>query len=78
MPTLETSNFNIEKFYLSEALISLVFGVAMSPHGADFIRPLEYTDSIENLNSATLYFSRLVLGVQLVLAGVQLPSVTSN
>ncbi|QSZ32776.1 hypothetical protein DSL72_002355 [Monilinia vaccinii-corymbosi] len=63
-----------EKFYLSEALISLLFGVAMSPHAADFIRPLDYTGSIANLNSATLYFSRLVLGVQLVLAGVQLPS----
>ncbi|KAF7859610.1 hypothetical protein EAF04_008689 [Stromatinia cepivora] len=63
-----------EKFYLSEALISLVFGVAMSPHAADFVRPLDYTGSVANLNTATLYFSRLVLGVQLVLAGVQLPS----
>ncbi|ESZ95706.1 Na/H antiporter [Sclerotinia borealis F-4128] len=63
-----------EKFYLSEALISLVFGVAMSPHAANFVRPLDYAGSIENLNTITLYFSRLVLGVQLVLAGVQLPS----
>jgi NhaP-type Na+/H+ or K+/H+ antiporter len=38
------------------------------------VKPLEYTGSQENLNAATLYFSRLVLGVQLVLAGVQLPS----
>lgn len=30
--------------------------------------------SQENLDYVTLYFSRLVLGVQLVLAGVQLPS----
>ncbi len=35
---------------------------------------MEYTGSQENLNAATLYFTRLVLGVQLVLAGVQLPS----
>lgn len=55
-------------------MISLLFGVAMSPHGADFVRPLEYTGSMRNLNTTTLYFSRLVLGIQLVLAGVQLPS----
>jgi sodium/hydrogen antiporter len=49
-------------------------GVAFSPPAANLIRPLEYTGSQENLNTVTLYFSRLVLGVQLVLAGVQLPS----
>ncbi|CAK7271474.1 hypothetical protein SEPCBS119000_004626 [Sporothrix epigloea] len=63
-----------EKFYLSEALISLLAGVAFSPSAANFIRPLEYTGSQANLDATTLYFSRLVLGVQLVLAGVQLPS----
>lgn len=31
-------------------------------------------DCSDNLDSITLNFSRLVLGVQLVLAGVQLPS----
>lgn len=55
-------------------MISLLFGVAMSPHAADFVRPLDYTGSLANLNATTLDFSRLVLGVQLVLAGVQLPS----
>ncbi|KAI1842748.1 hypothetical protein JX265_005074 [Neoarthrinium moseri] len=64
-----------EKFYMSEALISLLAGVTFSPHAANLIRPLEYAlGSEENLNYITLYFSRLVLGVQLVLAGVQLPS----
>ncbi|KUJ09193.1 uncharacterized protein LY89DRAFT_629065 [Mollisia scopiformis] len=63
-----------EKFYLSEALISLVAGVIFSPHATNFVKPLEYTGSQANLDSVTLYFSRLVLGVQLVLAGVQLPS----
>lgn len=33
-----------------------------------------YSGSQESLDSIILYFSRLVLGVQLVLAGVQLPS----
>ncbi|KAG9246110.1 Sodium/hydrogen exchanger family-domain-containing protein [Calycina marina] len=64
-----------EKFYLSEALISLLAGVTFSPHAANFIRPLQYTSGSQaDLDSVTLYFSRLVLGVQLVLAGVQLPS----
>lgn len=63
-----------ENFYLSEALISLLAGVAFSPHAANFVRPLDYAGSEENLNAITLYFTRLVLGVQLVLAGVQLPS----
>ena len=56
-------------------VISLLAGVAFSPSGAGFIRPLDYADgSAENVQAITLYFSRLVLGVQLVLAGVQLPS----
>lgn len=63
-----------ENFYLSEALISLLAGVAFSPHGGNLIRPLDYVGSQAGLDTSILYFSRLVLGVQLVLAGVQLPS----
>ncbi|KAI0025736.1 Sodium/hydrogen exchanger family-domain-containing protein [Xylariomycetidae sp. FL0641] len=63
-----------ENFYLSEALISLLAGITFSPHAANFIRPMEYAGSAEALDEVTLYFTRLVLGVQLVLAGVQLPS----
>ena len=49
-------------------------GVTFS-HGTGFIRPLDYAaGSQEDLSAITLYFTRLVLGVQLVLAGVQLPS----
>jgi NhaP-type Na+/H+ or K+/H+ antiporter len=55
-------------------VISLIAGVIFSPHATNFVKPLEYTGSQANLNAVTLYFSRLVLGVQLVLAGVQLPS----
>lgn len=62
-----------ERFYLSEALISLLVGVAFS-HGANWLHPYEYAlGAEENIDLITLYFSRLVLGVQLVLAGVQLP-----
>ncbi len=64
-----------EKFYLSEALISTFAGLVFSPHACNFIRPLQYANGNElDLETITLYFSRLVLGVQLVLAGVQLPS----
>ncbi|KAF5857841.1 hypothetical protein ETB97_005215 [Aspergillus alliaceus] len=73
-----------ENYYLSEALISLLVGTAFGPNGANFIRPKDYAEcnqkgvsAIEcrdNLNAITFNFSRLVLGVQLVLAGVQLPS----
>ncbi|KAF2854945.1 hypothetical protein T440DRAFT_440646 [Plenodomus tracheiphilus IPT5] len=64
-----------EKFYLSEALISLVAGVVFSPHATNLLRPEEYAlQDPEIVETITLYFTRLVLGVQLVLAGVQLPS----
>ncbi|KAF2746702.1 hypothetical protein M011DRAFT_477928 [Sporormia fimetaria CBS 119925] len=63
-----------ETFYLSEPLISLVAGVVFSPHAANLIRPFEYAQGHEEtLEVITLYFTRLVLGVQLVLAGIQLP-----
>lgn len=56
------------------AVISLLAGVVFSPHAANFIRPKDYAlGSEENLEEITLYFTRLVLGVQLLLAGVQLP-----
>jgi len=57
------------------AVVSLVAGLIFSPHAANFIKPLEYAGgSVVNLDTITLYFTRLVLGVQLVLAGIQLPS----
>lgn len=56
-------------------MISLVAGLVFSPHATNLLRPEEYAQhSVETLDTITLYFARLVLGVQLVLAGVQLPS----
>lgn len=56
-------------------MISLIAGLIFSPHATNLIRPEEYAlHSVETLETITLYFTRLVLGVQLVLAGVQLPS----
>ncbi|KAK8191189.1 Sodium/hydrogen exchanger family-domain-containing protein [Phyllosticta capitalensis] len=64
-----------EKFYLSEALISTIAGIIFGPNAANFLRPSDYAlGSDETLHTINLYFTRLVLGVQLVLAGVQLPS----
>ncbi|KAL6415595.1 sodium/hydrogen exchanger family protein [Ilyonectria robusta] len=63
-----------ENLYLSEALVSLLAGVAFSPAGANFIRPLDYAGNSKDVEAITLNFTRLVLGVQLVIAGVQLPS----
>ena len=56
-------------------VISLVAGLIFSPHATNLLRPEEYAlHNAETLETITLYFTRLVLGVQLVLAGVQLPS----
>ena len=56
-------------------VIALLFGVIFSPHALDWIRPSSYTKGSDiDVEYITLYFSRLVLGVQLVVAGVQLPS----
>jgi NhaP-type Na+/H+ or K+/H+ antiporter len=33
-----------EKFYLSEALISSIFGVIFGPHVANLIKPLDYAN----------------------------------
>jgi len=68
-PRLSYSNSHI---YI---VIALLVGIALGPHGANLIRPLSYAEGgkEENLDAINLAFARLVLGVQLVLAGVQLP-----
>ncbi|KAK9390013.1 Cation/H+ exchanger [Lipomyces mesembrius] len=88
MPTLAINNFNLictllggfvilfglvsylvrEKMYISEALPSLLFGTIFK--GAGLFRPSLYGTTTQDI---TREFTRLVLGVQLVLAGVQLP-----
>lgn len=64
-------------------VIALLAGVTFGPKGTNFIRPGDYaqchrsgvsaSECHETLDTITLNFSRLVLGVQLVLAGIQLP-----
>ncbi|KAL8691237.1 MAG: hypothetical protein Q9218_003495 [Villophora microphyllina] len=60
---------------LTASVISLFGGIIFSPHAINWIRPLDYArGSEQDLESITLTFSRLVLDVQLVIAGIQLPS----
>ena len=62
-------------YQLTVQVISLLAGLVFSPNAANIIKPLDYAlGDPATLETITLYFSRLVLGVQLVLAGVQLPS----
>lgn len=58
-----------------QQVISLIAGVTFSTHAIGLINPLDYAQgSHKSLDDITHSFTRLVLGVQLVLAGVQLPS----
>lgn len=60
--------------FLQNAVISLLVGTLLSQF-VPIIHPSQYGCHGDNdIDSITLGFSRLVLGVQLALAGVQLPS----
>ncbi|KAF2267454.1 Na/H antiporter [Lojkania enalia] len=63
-----------ERWYLTEPVVALWTGLLLSPYGLNLIRPLEYSGSNEGVAMTTLCFTRLVLGIQLVIAGIQLPS----
>lgn len=89
-PEIDASNFNIilalfggfacvlglmshtvkDRLFISETLVALLIGIALGPLAGSLIRPDEYG----NVDTITLAFARLVLGIQLVLAGIQLPS----
>ena len=57
-----------------QIVISTITGALFSPFVAGLIEPLEYANgSQETLDTITHYLTRIVLGVQLVLAGIQLP-----
>ncbi|EEQ32521.1 Na+/H+ antiporter [Microsporum canis CBS 113480] len=74
MPTLAVTNFNVVCATLG-GFITL-FGLVSYLFKEQFYLSEAYyaLGNREALDDITLYFSRLVLGVQLVLAGVQLPS----
>ncbi|KOC14707.1 hypothetical protein AFLA70_786g000141, partial [Aspergillus flavus AF70] len=72
------SYFVKENYYLSEEFISLLVGTAFGPNGANYAecnqQGVSAIECRDHLDVITLNLSRLVLGAQLVHAGVQLPS----
>ncbi|KAK9467783.1 Sodium/hydrogen exchanger family-domain-containing protein [Lipomyces arxii] len=89
MPTIAKSNFNLvcsllggfallfafvsylvkDKLFISEPLPSLIFGAIF--RGAGLFRPEQYGSDPEVI---TREFTRVVLGAQLILAGIELPA----
>ncbi|KAL4893611.1 Cation/H+ exchanger [Aspergillus ambiguus] len=62
-----------ERCYLSDALISFLLGVLLGPV-CGLVDPFRLAQhDTQNIDRITLAFSRLVLGVQLVIVGIQLP-----
>lgn len=62
-------------WYLGEALPAVVVGIALGQVGARWIDPRAwgFDDGQEQQNAITLGLCRIVIGVQLVIAGFQLP-----
>ncbi|EAU37363.1 predicted protein [Aspergillus terreus NIH2624] len=62
-----------ERCYLSDALISFILGVLLGPV-TGLVDPMRLAQNdVGNIDRITSAFSRLVLGVQLVIVGIQLP-----
>ncbi|KAL5364459.1 Cation/H+ exchanger [Aspergillus floccosus] len=62
-----------ERCYLSDALISFILGVLLGP-ATGLVDPMRLAQNdAGNIDRITSAFSRLVLGVQLVIVGIQLP-----
>lgn len=74
MPVAPLQRRNETDKWARTTVLAFAAGIAFSQHGTHWVIPLDYTHTLENLNTTTLNFTRLVLGVQLVLAGIQLPS----
>ena len=69
------SFFLKESLFISEPLVAVAAGVILSPYALNLARPIELAGgSQQAVETATLCFTRLVLGVQVAIAGVQLPS----
>ncbi|KAH8555565.1 Sodium/hydrogen exchanger family-domain-containing protein [Umbelopsis sp. PMI_123] len=63
------SGFVKQRLYVSEAFIATAIGVAFGPLGANWFTP----DSWGNEENITREFSRLVIAIQVMAAGVALP-----
>ncbi|KAI9296630.1 hypothetical protein K502DRAFT_314157 [Neoconidiobolus thromboides FSU 785] len=58
-----------EKLFLSEALVAFVFGIIVGPKALNFFDPLSWPEH----QTVTLEFSRIVIAIQVMAAGVYLP-----
>ncbi|KAF9120760.1 hypothetical protein BGW39_011114 [Mortierella sp. 14UC] len=63
------SLFVKEKLFISEAFVSTVFGIIIGPYAIGIFDPTRW----EEYDSVTLEFTRIVIAVQVMAAGVSLP-----
>ncbi|KAK5829337.1 Sodium/hydrogen exchanger family-domain-containing protein [Linnemannia elongata] len=63
------SLFVKEKLFISEAFVSTVFGIIIGPYAIGIFDPTGW----EKYDSVTLEFTRIVIAVQVMAAGVSLP-----
>ncbi|SPO04171.1 related to Na+/H+-exchanging protein [Cephalotrichum gorgonifer] len=62
-------------WYLGEALPSVIVGIALGPVGANFIHVDRWvTGSQPQISALTLGIVRMVIGIQVLMAGYQLPA----
>lgn len=62
-------------WYLGEALPAMVFGIALGPIAAKFVDSERWGSAIAGqVPDITLGVTRVVIGIQLVMAGYQLPA----
>ncbi|BCS21791.1 uncharacterized protein APUU_30016S [Aspergillus puulaauensis] len=63
------------QWYLGEALPAVVVGIILGPYAAKFLEATEWGSAIQGQQDAiTLGLCRVVIGVQLVIVGFQLPA----
>lgn len=71
----QISYFLKERLYISSALISVAVGVAVGPYGANIISPLNWVGGeVLARNQISYEFMRLVIGIQVMFAGISLPA----
>ncbi|RYP67844.1 hypothetical protein DL771_007021 [Monosporascus sp. 5C6A] len=64
-----------QKWYLGEALPAMLIGIALGPIAAKFLDATKWGSAAEDQqNTITLGLMRVMIGVQLVIAGFQLPA----
>ncbi|KAG0300900.1 hypothetical protein BGZ98_008782 [Dissophora globulifera] len=63
------SLFVKEKLFISEAFVSTAFGIIIGPYAIGIFDPMSW----KNYDNVTLEFTRIVIAVQVMAAGVSLP-----